>query len=81
MEEASTMLARFSEETGYHYQPMTVDWRTLSRPFSKRLFGHNQITDAYLLGLALHEGLILVTFDKAILHLAGEHVHHVLLLQ
>jgi uncharacterized protein len=37
----------------------------LSGPFFKRLFGHNQITDAYLLGVAIHEGLVLVTFDLA----------------
>jgi hypothetical protein len=39
------------------------------------------VTDAYLLGLAIREELILVTMDKAILHLAGsEHRKHVLLL-
>ena len=36
-----------------------------------------QITDAYLLGLALSQGMVLVTFDKAILHLAGEYSHRV----
>lgn len=81
VEEATTMLDRLTEQPGYHYQPITADWRTLSRPFFKRLFGHNQITDACLLGLAIHEGLVLVTFDKALLHLAGEYGRHVLLLE
>lgn len=80
MEEATTMLARIRRESGYHYQPVSADWHTLCSPFFKRLFGHNQITDAYLLGLAVLEGLVLVTFDRAMLHLAGEHQSHVLLL-
>lgn len=80
MEEATAMVAHLAQEPGYHYQPISADWQTLCRPFFKRLFGHKQITDAYLLGLAVHEGLILVTFDKAILHLAGEHSRHVLVL-
>jgi uncharacterized protein len=31
-----------------------------------RIHGHNQITDAYLLALAVHHGGTLVTFDRAI---------------
>lgn len=80
IEEATEMLAALIREPGYHYQPISADWQTLCGPFFKRLFGHKQITDAYLLGLALREGLVLVTFDRAILHLAGEHEKHVLLL-
>jgi hypothetical protein len=80
MEEATAMLARLAQESGYHYQPISADWHTLCRPFFKRLFGHNQITDAYLLGLAVHAGLVLVTFDRTMLHLAGEHGSHVLVL-
>lgn len=80
MEEAAAMLERLSQEPGYHYQPISLDWRTLTKPFFPRLFGYKQITDAYLLGLAVHQKLILVTFDKAVLHLAGEHSSHVLVL-
>jgi hypothetical protein len=81
MEEASAMLVRLREHPGYHYQPITNDWHTLTAPFSKRLHGHNQITDAYLLGMAISEGLVLATFDQAMLHLAGEHSRHVLVLE
>jgi hypothetical protein len=80
MEEATTMLARLTQEPGYHYQPISADWQRLCGRFFKRLFGHKQITDAYLLGLAVREGSVLVTFDRAVLHLAGEHSKHVLLL-
>ena len=81
MAQATALLTRLEEEQGYFYLPVTADWQTLSRPFSQRIFGHNQITDAYLLGLAIAAGLMLVTFDRAILHLAGEHGNRVLLLQ
>lgn len=81
VEEATAMLARLAQERGYHYQEISADWRTLCRPFFRRIFGHNQITDACLLGLAVREGLVLATFDKAIVHLAGEYRHHVLLLE
>jgi hypothetical protein len=36
-----------------------------------RLFGHKQITDAYLLGLAIHKKGILATFDRGIPSLLG----------
>ena len=78
MEEVTAMLA---QEPGYHYQPISANWQTLCGRFFKRLFGHKQITDAYLLGLAVLEGLVLVTFDRAMLHLAGEDSRHVLILQ
>ena len=80
MEQATAILERLKQQPGYHYQPIAADWQTLIQPFSKRLHGHNQITDAYLLGLAIREGLVLTTFDKALLHLAGEHKNHVLVL-
>lgn len=81
MEQATGLLKSLMEQPGYHYQPITADWETLIRPFAKRLHGHNQVTDAYLLGLALREGLVVATFDKGMLHLAGEDGKHVLVLQ
>ena len=80
MEAATAMLERLAREPGYHYLTLSADWRTMTKPFFQRIFGHKQITDAYLLGLAVREKLTLVTLDKAILHLAGEHRSHVLLL-
>ncbi len=81
MGEASAVLQQFARHPGYRYLPITADWLTLSKPFSARLYGTKQVTDAYLLGLAVWETLVLVTMDKAILHLAGdEHRRHVLVL-
>ena len=81
MQHVTAMLERLKQRPGYHYQPINADWQTLTKPFSKRLHGHNQVTDAYLLGLAVREGLVLTTFDKALLHLAGEYKRHVLVLE
>jgi predicted nucleic acid-binding protein len=59
-------------------EPGIADWQTLCSPFLKRLYGTNQVTDAYLLVLAVREGLVLVTMDKSVLYLAGpEHRKHV----
>jgi hypothetical protein len=43
----------------------------LSAPFAARFRGHKQVTDAYLLGLAIKEKGVLVTFDKGIQYMAG----------
>ena len=80
--EATAILKQLARHPGYRYLPITVDWQTLCGPLFPRLYGTKQITDAYLLGLAVREGLSLVTMDKAILHLAGdEHSKHVFLLK
>ena len=75
------MLERLKRRPGYSFQPITADWQTLTAPFANRVHGHNQVTDAYLLGLAVREGLVLTTFDKSLLHVAGEHKGHVLMLE
>lgn len=81
MNEATAILTQLAQNPGYRYLPITADWQTLCSPFSKGLYGAKQVTDAYLLGLAIHEGLILITMDKGIVHLAGnEHRERVLLL-
>ncbi len=81
MSEAMAVLKQLAQHPGYRYLPITADWQTLCIPFFTRLYGTKQVTDAYLLGLAVRDDLVLVTMDKAILHLAGrEHSKHVLLL-
>jgi toxin-antitoxin system PIN domain toxin len=82
VEEASDLLAALTDHPGYHFWPITDDWATLASPFIERVFGHQQITDAYLLGLAIKEGGVLVTMDAAIKYLAGaRYADHVLLLE
>ncbi len=41
-------------------------------PFHPRLAGHQQVTDAYLLGLAMHKKGKLATMDRAVLALLAE---------
>jgi len=77
MSEATGLLDEVALHPGYHYHPSVDTWRTLTKPFFRRLHGHKQVTDAYLLGLAIKDKLVLTTFDKRILHLAGEHSQHV----
>lgn len=81
MAEAAAILKTLARHPGYRYVPITEDWHTLCGPFSKRLFGTKQVTDAYLLGLALRNNMVLATMDKGIVYLAGaEFSKHVLLL-
>jgi predicted nucleic acid-binding protein len=54
----------------------------LTARFAARISGHQQITDAYLLGLAIKEKGVLVTFDKGIQYMAGaEFSQNVLLIE
>jgi uncharacterized protein len=45
---------------------------SLSPTIRERLQGHRQITDAYLLALAIHHKGKLVTFDRRMLAIAPE---------
>lgn len=81
MDQVTAMLDRLRQEPGYQYQVIKADWTDLTEPFAKRVHGHNQVTDAYLLGVSVRDGLVLTTFDRAILHMAGEHAQHVLVLE
>lgn len=80
MSEATGLLEEMALHPGYHYHTSTANWRTLTKPFFRRLHGHKQVTDAYLLGMAIADDLILATFDKRMGHLAGEHGKQVLIL-
>jgi hypothetical protein len=65
------MLALLISRPGYRYWPIASEWSVLAAPLKDRLFGHQQVTDAYLLGLAVKENGVLVTLDRAISYLAG----------
>jgi uncharacterized protein len=81
IEKAEALLEILTRGPGYHYQPISADWRMLTQPFRKQIHGHRQVTDAWLLGAALQAGMALVTFDRATLHMAGEHRGGVVLLE
>jgi toxin-antitoxin system PIN domain toxin len=52
-----------------------VDIPAMLRPFAARLGGHRQVTDAYLIALALRHGGILVTLDRGAAALASAAGH------
>jgi toxin-antitoxin system PIN domain toxin len=80
--DATELLTRLIALPGFHYWPISATWSTLAAPFERRVFGHQQITDAYLMGLAVKENSVLVTLDKAMGHLAGtEYRHNLLILE
>lgn len=81
MEGATAILRGLVRLPGYRFWAASASWIMLAAPFKERIFGHQQVTDAYLLGLAVKENGILVTLDKAIGYLAGpDYREHVLLL-
>ena len=80
MGEATGLLEQMELHPGYHYHTPAHNWRTLTKPFFRRLHGHKQVTDAYLLGMAIADDLMLATFDKRLLHVAGEYEKRVLIL-
>ncbi len=79
--QASAILAAFAAHPGYRYWPITEPWSVVTAPFAARILGHQQVTDAYLLGLAVKHDSVLVTFDKGLRYLAGsQFARHLLVL-
>ena len=82
LEQATNIVRSFSNDPNFTYWSIRTSWNSLVTPFAGRLYGHQQITDAYLLGLAIQEDGVLVTLDKAIKHMAGpKYGKHVLVLE
>lgn len=68
---AADVLAEIRKVPGYQYWSIADSWIDLTDSFVDRIFGHQQVTDAYLLGLAIREGGVLATFDRALKYMAG----------
>ena len=80
--QAVAVLQSIQQLAGYRFWPITHSWVDLTAPFSTRITGHQQVTDAYLLGLAIKQDGVLVTFDRGIRYMAGpQFAKNVLLLQ
>jgi hypothetical protein len=80
--QATAILANLASSVGYNYWPIKESWATLTMAFVDRITGHQQVTDAYLLGLAIKENGVLVTFDRGLKYLAGaEFAANLLILQ
>jgi uncharacterized protein len=70
-QQAKAILVELADHSGYRYWPLTEGWAALTAPFAARITGHQQVTDAYLLGLVIKEDGILVTFDRGLKYIAG----------
>jgi toxin-antitoxin system PIN domain toxin len=71
-QEAVNILAANVQHPSHRFWGDTIGFSQAVQPFAQRLNGHQQVTDAYLLGLALHKKSRLVTMDRAILALLPE---------
>jgi uncharacterized protein len=72
LDEATEILERLAAWPGYRFWPISKGWSSIAPLFRGRIFGHQQVTDAILLGQAVQNEGVFVTLDKAIKHLAGE---------
>jgi uncharacterized protein len=70
--ESVELLAAITRLPGHRFWPMDITFSEAVQPFGERLFGHRQVTDAYLLGLTIKNKGRLVTLDRGIEALAGE---------
>ncbi len=68
-EESRALLERITQYGRHEFWPDSLSWtEEWKLPFA-RITGHRQVTDAYLLSLALSHDGRLVTFDRAISNL------------
>jgi toxin-antitoxin system PIN domain toxin len=82
LSEAQEMLRIVTKLPGHRFWAMDIAFLEAVEPFTERLFGHQQVSDAYLLGMAVKKKGRLVTLDRAIKALAGDEFRdHVLLLE
>jgi hypothetical protein len=78
LSEARFSLGTFLQNARHYFWPMDIGYLEATSPFEGRAYGHKQVTDGYLLGLAMHHQATLATMDRSILHLAGpEFAKHV----
>lgn len=65
------MLAELTSLPGHQFWPVDFDFSTAVDPFAARFFGHQQVTDIYLLALAVRNKGKVVTLDQGFESLAG----------
>ena len=79
--EAQILLGAMTQMPGHHFWPDDLGVAEVFKRFEERLFGHQQITNAYLLALAISKQGQLVTLDRSIASLAGpENSNHLIVL-
>lgn len=71
LEKALKLLSAAYSLPGFSFWGIHDSWASLANPIAARVFGHQQVTDAYLLGLAIKEKGVLVSLDTGLNYLAG----------
>lgn len=64
--DAAERLRRFTGEPGHVFWPDDISLLDADVVDAGRLSGHREVTDTYLLALAVRRGCILVTFDRSV---------------
>jgi toxin-antitoxin system PIN domain toxin len=71
MQQAIAVLQMMKSHPRHLYWNIGDSWVDITTPFARRILGHQQVTDAFLLGLAIKEDGVLVTFDRGLGYLAA----------
>lgn len=71
-QEAVNILVASLKHPQHRFWAEDVGLSDAVQPFAKRLVGHKQVADAYLLGLVLHKKGKLVSMDRGVLDLLPE---------
>ena len=79
--EALGLLKANKQHHAHRFFPDDISFADAVKKFERRLVGHRQVTDAYLLGLALHHRSTLATLDSGLTSLARETSDHVELIR
>jgi uncharacterized protein len=69
IDHAITVLRESQSHRTHHFWADELKVAEALQPFKGRLRGHQDVTDAYLLGLAIHKRGKLATFDQALVAL------------
>ena len=65
-QEAVKILTANIKHSSHRFWADEIGFVDAVEPFARRLAGHQQVTDAYLLGLAIHKKGKLATMDRAV---------------
>jgi toxin-antitoxin system PIN domain toxin len=71
--EAMRLLRLNVQHPAHRFWPDDIPFNEAVQSFEDRLVGHQQVTDAYLLGLAVHKKGKLATLDKSFATLLRQH--------
>lgn len=72
-QEANRYLASNLASPKHRFLADSISFSKAVAPFASAISGHRHVTDAYLLGLALHHDARVATFDQGMVRLAETH--------